>query len=84
MSQGRKPDYNLAALDKETGVKNNRVGAVWIQPDGRISIQINPWVVLDGNNPNMLLSLFPYQEHGQRKPIETSLAGPDDYDPFES
>ena len=67
MSQGRKPDYNLAALDKETGFKNNRIGAAWINPDGRISIQLNPFVVLDGTNPNLVVTLFPYQEYGGRE-----------------
>lgn len=61
MSTGRKPDYNLGALDKTTDMKG-KIGAAWVNPNGTVSIRLNPWVVLDGSNPELVLTLFPYEE----------------------
>lgn len=33
MAQGNVPDYVVAALDKDTGNKNHRIGAVWNNDD---------------------------------------------------
>jgi hypothetical protein len=56
MSNGIKPDYNLAALNKTTGEKNT-IGAAWTQADGRISIKLNAFVTLQAG-PDLVLSLF--------------------------
>lgn len=61
MSKGNKPDYNLSGLNKGTDVKG-KIGVGWDKPDGSISIKLNPFVVLDGSNPDLVLTLFPYRE----------------------
>lgn len=58
--KGRKPDYNLAFLDKETDRKGN-IGVAWKNVDGSISIVLNPLVAVE-ENPNMLLTLFERKE----------------------
>lgn len=57
---GRRPDYNLNALDKNTEQKG-RVGAAWLNDDGTIRVKINPWVVLTGGD-SLVLTLFPSGE----------------------
>lgn len=57
--KSRQPDYKLSAMDKNTGVKCPNVGAGWIKDDGRISIKLNLCTVLTGNNPDLVLTLFP-------------------------
>jgi len=54
----RKPDYRLKALNKVTGEKSRNVGAAWVNKDGSISIDIEPFVVLQGGNA-LVLTLFP-------------------------
>lgn len=60
---GRKPDYRLAALDKETD-DTDRVGAAWKNDNGSISIRLNTFVHLIGNK-NLVLTLFPEGERPQ-------------------
>lgn len=60
---GPPPDYQLSAKSKETG-RSMKVGAAWIQADGRISIQLDPYVTLSGErSADMLLSLFPTEQN---------------------
>ena len=66
---GRKPDYNLGAMDKETDMKG-KIGAAWINDDGSIGIKLNPWVVLDGANPNLTLRLFKNEQ--EPEPVKRS------------
>lgn len=56
----RKPDYWVKALDKGVDTKKYtaKVGAAWDNPDGSISIDLNPFVVLTAS-PNLVLTLFP-------------------------
>lgn len=54
---GRKPDYNLSAMDKKTEMKG-QIGGAWTNPNRSISIRLNPWVVLDGANKDLVLTLF--------------------------
>lgn len=56
--KGRSPDYKVAVLDKSTEKRGN-VGAAWDNNDGSISIVLNSCVVLDGNNVNLVITLFP-------------------------
>lgn len=66
---GKQPDYNLSAKDKRTG-RQMRVGAAWVHPDGRISIQLDPFVALSGAEAeDMLLSLFPNDSKQRVIPI---------------
>lgn len=56
---GKKPDYDVACLDKETEFKG-RVGAAWINPDGSVSVVLNHRVSLPTQNgTNLLITLFP-------------------------
>lgn len=55
---GRSPDYFLAALNKATDDKNNRIGAAWEEDDGSIAIKLDHFVHLQGDQ-NLLLKLFP-------------------------
>lgn len=52
---GRSPDYNLGALDRESGLKG-KVGAAWKNEDGTINIKLNPFVAL---RSGLSLTLFP-------------------------
>lgn len=61
----RQPDYDLAVLNRETEQKG-RVGAAWLNPDGSISIRLNPMVVLD-SRPELVITLFKRQPHPTKK-----------------
>lgn len=58
---GRKPDYDLGILDKENDIKQSRAGAAWLNEDGSISINIDPFVVIPPGR-HILLTLFPRKE----------------------
>lgn len=60
---GRKPDFHLAALDKSTEAKNNRIGAAWKDDNGSITIVLDNFIQLTGS-PNLVIKLFP----NDRKP----------------
>jgi hypothetical protein len=83
MPSGRQPDYRIAALDKSTDQQQN-VGAAWINPDGRISVQFDPFVVLDFRDKNLIISLFPAAGGEGKKKSKPSAAEPsqDDKGPF--
>lgn len=53
----RKPDFKLSALNK-TNEHKGKVGAAWKNPDGTISIALDPFVALSAND-NLLITLFP-------------------------
>jgi len=80
---GCQPDYRIAALDKSTGQQQN-VGAAWINPGGRISVQFDPFVVLDFRDKNLVISLFPAGGGKGKKKSKPSAAEPsqDDGGPF--
>ena len=63
---GRKPDYNVGAVDKISGIKHSRVGAAWKQADGQISVKLNPFVVFDGTRMDIVLTLFPVEGTEER------------------
>lgn len=55
---GRKPDYQLKILNKSND-KRGIIGAAWKNEDGSISIQINPCIILDGNQlDDFVITLF--------------------------
>ncbi len=58
----KKPDYDLAAMNKLTGDKNYRCGAAWKNDDGSISIKLDPFVVLDANHSGIVITLFERKE----------------------
>lgn len=55
--KGRKPEFRVAAMDKETDEKNS-VGAAWINEDGTITVKLDAFVHLV-SSPNLLITLFP-------------------------
>ena len=55
------PNYRLKILNKKTGRKNQSAGAGWNNPDGSISIVIDPGVCLSDNQEHIIF-LFPINE----------------------
>lgn len=53
----RKPDYRIKVLNKRTDAKGE-VGAGWVNPDGSMTIVLNPCVTLSGNNAHILITAF--------------------------
>jgi len=45
-------------MNKATGEKSRNTGAAWVNADGSISIDIEPFVVLQGGK-DLVLTLFP-------------------------
>lgn len=56
MSDARKPDYRLKALNKDTDERNT-IGAAWLNADGSISISLEAFIVLQAS-PHLVLTLF--------------------------
>lgn len=55
--KGRRPDWNLSALDKVTE-KRGDIGAAWTNPDGSIAIRLNMNVVIDSRTQDLVITLF--------------------------
>lgn len=53
----RKPDYRVAAMNKDTDDKS-QIGAAWTNKDGSITIVLDSFVHLDGGKA-LLVTLFP-------------------------
>lgn len=63
MADTRKPpDYNVSALVRGTEMKGN-VGVAWKRDDGKISVKLDAFVVLNGG-PDTFLTLFPRENVG--------------------
>ena len=60
MAGGKKPDWNLSAMDPENICKG-KVGAGWSNDDGTISMKLDPFVTLSAMD-NLKIKLFPYEE----------------------
>lgn len=56
----RAPDYNVRAMSKSRGEKS-LVGAAWRNPNGSISVKIDPFVILQGGS-DLLITIFPISE----------------------
>jgi hypothetical protein len=56
----RPPDYVLKFQNKRTGQKG-RVGAAWLNPNGNLSLILDPKIVLT-SDPDEQLTLFPRDE----------------------
>lgn len=70
-SGGRQPDYDLSFLNKDTGQKG-RIGAAWSNPDGSISLTLNPMVTVPSDQ-NLVLKLF---KRGSRSPVDSTEPTP--------
>lgn len=57
----RKPDYTIGAMNKATSAKQPKVGVAWANPDGTISVALDPFVVLSGG-PDLVVTMFPAKD----------------------
>lgn len=79
MAGGVRPQWRLAALDKETE-DTSHVGVAWNKDNGSISIKLNAFVHLIGNK-NLVLTLFPSDdERSVTSPKRQAGGGPGDPD----
>lgn len=66
MAGGRRPDYNVSVVVKDSDVKGS-IGVAWksddFEKDGRISIRLNPFVNLV-SSPGLYVTLFPIGADG--------------------
>lgn len=56
---GRRPDYKLGALLKDSDRRNVNCGAGWLNEDGSIQLVLDPCVILNGNVTDIAYRLFP-------------------------
>jgi hypothetical protein len=75
---GRQPDYNLSAMDKDSGDRNYQVGVAWKNPDGSINIKMNPCTKLE-YDPGMMITLFP-KDAPAKSVGKSKQSRNDDYD----
>lgn len=61
MTDARKPDMVLKAMNKATDRKAGKIGVAWYNTDGSITLRLNDFVVVP-NDPDWLLTLFPTEE----------------------
>jgi len=66
----RKPDYNLCVKPKNGPGVNNRVGAAWKDEQGRISIKLNPCVVIS-HLDDVWIGLFPAEKPQYNKSYQS-------------
>lgn len=58
MTTGRKPDFRVGVMNKQTDVKNNSAGAAWQNPDGTINVYLEGFMVLHTSR-DLIITLFP-------------------------
>lgn len=56
---GRRPDYKLGAMLKDSDRRNNNCGVGWLNEDGSIQLMLDPCVILNGNVTDVMYRLFP-------------------------
>lgn len=54
---GRKPDYDVYAMNKATNEKN-KVGGAWVNDSGSIAVVLAPFVVISASK-DVIVTLFP-------------------------
>lgn len=72
---GKPPTHTLSFLNKDTQEKG-KIGVGWHNPNGSISIKLNPMVVLQ-QPAEVILTLFPVSEYDKKSQRQMSI--PDDY-----
>ena len=81
------PQYDLSIKRRDIKDRSTtKAGAGWVNPDGSISIKLNPAVVIDSRD-NLLITLFKRSESGStynaRKSVRSCETDPrDDYEEF--
>lgn len=70
MAGGKRPDYNVSFVMRGEDDNKGTIGVGWKsdKDDGRISIKLNPKVVIEWH-PDLFITLFPieYDAQGNRK-----------------
>lgn len=61
-----KPTHRLKVFNKKTEANNPDLGAGWLNPDGRITIVLNPCVVLT-QSEDLVFTLFPIDRPKEEK-----------------
>jgi hypothetical protein len=56
----RPPDYQVSAWNHATDLKG-RIGVAWLNASGRISLHLDPFVVIQGSQ-DLQITLFPNEE----------------------
>lgn len=56
----RTPDFVVKAMQRETD-RSQRIGAAWMNDNGSVSIDLDPFVVLEGKD-RPIVTLFPWDE----------------------
>lgn len=80
MPSGKKPDYNLSAMDGDNICKG-KVGVGWKNDDGSIAISLNAFVVLSAID-DLKLRLFPAEGYESRiRKAERASATTPPHDP---
>lgn len=69
---GRKPDYQVGAINKITGQKSSKVGGAWKNDNGTISVVLDAFVVFPGGS-DTLLTLFPNTEWTERQNQDSEI-----------
>ena len=62
----RQPDWRLKVFNKVTEARTATAGVAWNNPNGTISLTLNPAVTLT-DNPDLSFILFPYEYQGDIK-----------------
>lgn len=58
---GRRPDYRVAIMDKNTDEKNHSAGGAWTNDDGSISVRLEGFLQIT-TTKGFLMTLFPTKE----------------------
>lgn len=64
MAKGKRPDYSVSFIMRGDDSQKGNIGVAWKNDNGRISIKLNPKVVLEWH-PDLFITLFP--EDGQKQ-----------------
>ena len=86
----QKPDYTVSAMDKDRDTTlKGQIGVAWKNANGSIRIKINPFVVLNTREHDLVITLFPIGQQQQyesrkktskEKDLKKELS--DDFDAF--
>lgn len=77
MSAPRRPDYRMKATTRP-GVHPHRegvVGAGWRNPDGSVSVKLDPFAVLAGAD-DLIITLFPMEARSEAQAAPAPVAPP--------
>lgn len=67
MSEGRRPDYRIKALNKITD-ERDYIGAGWRNDDGSIGLRFNRFCTVPVGS-DFVISLFPVEDDYEERPV---------------